>query len=133
MGDGGDGFGVVVLDEGDVDDGGLAAEFDVGDGEEGGAGVGAAEEVEVEGYGVGLVLGGEGAGEVGVGGAEEDGGYEAAVGDCEGGRELADVVREEDIYILGRNTCSYAPLFGEVGRVGMRSQLSDGCGLFEGC
>jgi len=58
----------------------LAAEFGVSDGEEGWPGLGAPEEVEVEGYGVGLVLGGEGEGAVEGGDTEEDTGYETTVG-----------------------------------------------------
>lgn len=47
----------------------------------GGADGGAAEEGQVEGYGVGLVAAGVGGGEVEGGGGEEARGYEAAVGD----------------------------------------------------
>ena len=81
VGDVADDFGAGVLGQGDVQGGGLPAEFGVVDGEVGGAGGGAAQEFEVEGYGVWLVLGGEGGVEVGAGDVEEDRGYEAAVGD----------------------------------------------------
>lgn len=76
-----DDFFAVGLAERNADDGGLPAELEVLDCEVGGAGLCAAEEVEVEGDGVGLVLGGEGEGEVLLGDEEEGGGYVAAVGD----------------------------------------------------
>ena len=87
--EGADDFFARGLRERDGDDGGLAAEFGVADCEEGGAGLGAAEEGEVQGDGVRLVLGGEGAAEVGFGDLEEEGGYVAAVGDWKGGLGLA--------------------------------------------
>lgn len=65
MGEVADDFFARVLGQGDVDDGGLAAELDVFDGEVGGTDLRAAQEFEVQGYGVGLVLGAEGGGEVG--------------------------------------------------------------------
>lgn len=79
VGDVADDFSAVVLAQGDVYGGGLPAEFGVVHGEVGGAGGGAAQEFEVQGYGVRLVLRGEGGGEVGADDVEEDGGHEAAV------------------------------------------------------
>lgn len=61
-------FAGAGLREGDVDDGGLAAEFDVFDCDGYGAGLCAAEEVDVQGEGVGLVLLREGGVEVGFDG-----------------------------------------------------------------
>lgn len=58
----------------------MAAEFGVLDGEERGADFGAAEEREVQGDCVRLVLRGKGRGEVGFGDLEEEGGYVATVG-----------------------------------------------------
>lgn len=55
-----DDFFAVGLREGNADDGGLAAELEVVDCEEGWAGLGASKEVEVKGNGVGLVLVGKG-------------------------------------------------------------------------
>ncbi len=81
VGDVADDFGAVVLAQGDVHGGGLPAEFGVVHGEVGGAGGGAAQEFEVQGYGVRLVLRAEGGGEVGADDVEEDRGHEAAVGD----------------------------------------------------
>ena len=68
-----------------MDGGGAAAEFDVLDCEEGGAGGGAAEEGQVQGYSVGLVAAAVGGGEVECGCGEKAGGYETAVGDWHNG------------------------------------------------
>jgi len=70
------------LGKGNVDYGGLTPDFGVFDCEDGRPDLGSPQEIEVEGYGVGLVLGGEGAAEMGRGYSEEDGCYEAAVRDC---------------------------------------------------
>lgn len=56
VGDVAEDFFAVALGQGDVDDGGLAAELDVFDGECGRAGLCPSEEFEVEGEGVGLLL-----------------------------------------------------------------------------
>lgn len=75
---------LAPLRHGDVNDGGLAAELGVGYLEEAGALLGAAQEVGVEGDGVGLVLRFQGGCEVQLGHGEEVAAYDAAIGDCEG-------------------------------------------------
>ena len=72
----------MILKERDVHDGSLTAEFDVFDDESCWADLCAAQEVEVQGHGVRLVLFGEGCGEVEADYAHEDGGDIAAVWDC---------------------------------------------------
>lgn len=81
-----------------MDDGGLAAELGVGDGEEGGAGGGTVEEGNVEGERVRLVLGGERAVEVGFSDLEKGGCDIAAVGHWRG---LLVGVREGTRLLLG--------------------------------
>ena len=72
----------AVLGECYVDYGGLAAEFDVFDGEFAGADLGSSEEVEVECYCVWLVLFAEGCVEVFPDDREETGCYVAAMWNC---------------------------------------------------
>lgn len=68
-----------------MNDGGLAAQLGVGDLEEAGALLRAAQEVSVEGDGVGLVLGFQGCGEVKLRDGEEVAAYDAAIGNWERG------------------------------------------------
>lgn len=85
---------LATLGHGDVDDRGLAAELGVGDFEEAGALLRAAQEVSVEGDGVGLVLGFQSGGEVKLRDGEEVAAYDAAIGNWE--RELVcEVLRKE--------------------------------------
>lgn len=57
----------------------MSAEFGITDCEEGGSNLGASEEIEVQGYGVGLVLGREGEGTMEGGDTEKDAGYVTTV------------------------------------------------------
>lgn len=77
-------FFTIALGKADVDDGCLSAELGVDDFEDAGAGLGAPQEVDVEGEGVWLVLGRQGGGEVQAGDGEEVAADDAAVGDWEG-------------------------------------------------
>jgi len=105
--------------------GGLAAELDVFDDKGCGAGLGAAEEVEVEGYGVRLGLFRERGGEVQACYAHEDGGDIAAVGDWMLFSEGLDYVRL--ISVDGREcTCTDRPGWIEVDGVCVRIALVDG-------
>ena len=109
-----------------MDDGGLAAEFGVGDFEEARALLRASQEVGVEGDGVGLVLGFQCGREVQLGHGEEVAAYDATVRDWEEG--LANGILEES----GGNTFANGPVIGEVALVGVGVDSLDCGGFREG-